>query len=848
MKKYLILAAITLFLALTGCKKTPEAIPVTSVTIAPSSLNLIVGETGQLTAAVAPDDATNPDVTWGSSDNKVATVSDKGLVSAVAAGSATITATADGKRAVCTVTVEEPAPLVIPVSEVAIDITAVTLVEGESCQLTATVTPGDATDASVVWSSSNNSVASVSEDGKVSAIAPGEATITAKAGGKSATCLVTVQKAVVAVSGVTLDKTTLALTEGQLGQLAATVKPDDATDKTVTWSSSKTSVATVSDKGLVTAVSAGEATITAKAGGKSATCLVTVTAKTIPVESLSWKQYADVMEPGQTNTFVVTINPSNATDQNVTWTSSNTSVAIIANSSGTAANIKAIAGGTTNIKATCGGKSVSMNVKVMSGVYSVLIKNNKDTWMEGNQLYLTEGEDYQLTGEINAVDAVDKTILWESSNTSFVKVSSTGKVSAIKPSITPGGTVAAVRVTAKSKTDPTVNYVVYVYVYSKPTSIVVVSPQNPEFKYDESKNLVFKVYPETARQKVTVSHTGYNNYKWKVETVNDVTYKFQTPFNIQGLDLFETKFTFKVSTVGSTSVQISKTLEYYVDMWSADDVKPMDYVYYNASTDKFRTSDAGLRYLGATGNCRMASTLPAPSPTSKEQCVALVTYVGTFGPTSDNVSASVGLTNKSGVHGYAVALHDATLSGDSTFKWSDDKDDVDASENWHGDATCVTHISTGKEEWKKAFKLTYYAAEYNKLRGNSHDIKPLKALMEYGNNYPVGKFTTGSVTDLDGWNTRWVLPTFGMPILGSDNAVYGNTEIVDFNQTYALQTAFNGRVARAGGEAVAGRELWTVNTYDKNNAILILPPSPGTKSFGWAAKTAKYPLRCWLMF
>ena len=114
------------------------------------------------------------------------------------------------------------------------------------------------------------------ENGKVTALKEGSAVITAKAGGKTATCAITVKKNAVAVTSVELDKTELALTEGESETLTATVKPDNATNKTVTWSSSDSAVATV-ENGKVTALKEGSAVITAKAGEKTATCKVTVT-------------------------------------------------------------------------------------------------------------------------------------------------------------------------------------------------------------------------------------------------------------------------------------------------------------------------------------------------------------------------------------------------------------------------------------------------------------------------------------------------------------------------------------------------------------------------------------------
>jgi uncharacterized protein YjdB len=116
----------------------------------------------------------------------------------------------------------------------------------------------------------------VDANGTVTAVAEGSATISAKAGDKTAICTVTVKKNVVAVESITLDKSSLELTEGETATIIATVKPDNATNKTVTWSSSNASVASVDANGTVTAVAEGSATITAKAGDKSATCTVTV--------------------------------------------------------------------------------------------------------------------------------------------------------------------------------------------------------------------------------------------------------------------------------------------------------------------------------------------------------------------------------------------------------------------------------------------------------------------------------------------------------------------------------------------------------------------------------------------
>lgn len=168
----------------------------------------------------------------------------------------------------------EPTP--IAVDSVTLYPSTLTLEPDKSYVLSASVTPWNADDRTVTWSSSNYDVVGVSYDGTVTANREGVATITAKAGGKNATCLVTVTRQTVSVQYITLDITTLALTSGEKRKLNATVIPENADEKTVSWTSSDTSIVTVDSDGTVTAVKAGLANITAKAGGKEAKCEVAV--------------------------------------------------------------------------------------------------------------------------------------------------------------------------------------------------------------------------------------------------------------------------------------------------------------------------------------------------------------------------------------------------------------------------------------------------------------------------------------------------------------------------------------------------------------------------------------------
>lgn len=177
---------------------------------------------------------------------------------------------------------EETIP-VINVTGVTVSPTSKTLTEGETFTITATVLPFNADNKSVNWTSSSTGVASVDNTGKVTALKPGSATITATTadGGKTATTSVTVEKKIISVTGVTVNPTSKTLTEGENFTITATVLPSNADNKSVNWTSSAPGVASVDKTGKVTALTPGSATITATTedGGKTATVSVTVKKK-----------------------------------------------------------------------------------------------------------------------------------------------------------------------------------------------------------------------------------------------------------------------------------------------------------------------------------------------------------------------------------------------------------------------------------------------------------------------------------------------------------------------------------------------------------------------------------------
>ena len=244
----------------------------TSITLDQSELTIKVGKTATLTPTIEPADASNKNVTWSSSDETVATVSD-GVVTGVKPGTAEITAkTANGLTARATVTVEE-----IPVTNITLPTTEASMTIGGTMDLKPMIEPADATNTHISWSSNNLAVATVDANGRVTAKGAGTATITGTAAsGVTVTLVVTVSDEVIEVTAVTLDRTKATIKVGKSLQLTATIEPSGATDQKLEWTSSHSDIAIVTD-GRVTGVAPGKVTITVKTtNGKTATCTITV--------------------------------------------------------------------------------------------------------------------------------------------------------------------------------------------------------------------------------------------------------------------------------------------------------------------------------------------------------------------------------------------------------------------------------------------------------------------------------------------------------------------------------------------------------------------------------------------
>jgi uncharacterized protein YjdB len=246
-----------------SCVVTVSSIPVTSISLNKTNLTLDVNETYRLTATVLPYNATNKVVSWSSSNPDVATVSSSGLVTPVAPGSATITATTtDGTNlsASCQVTV------VKQIKSLALSESSLTLTLPETAQLTAFITPSDATNPVLNWTSSKPSIATVDSNGHITSVSVGTTTITATTTdgtNLSATCQVTVVKQF--VTSITLNESSLVMHIGDTFQLIANVQPENASNPTLSWTTGNSSIVSVDNNGLVSAVSGGTTYVRASA-------------------------------------------------------------------------------------------------------------------------------------------------------------------------------------------------------------------------------------------------------------------------------------------------------------------------------------------------------------------------------------------------------------------------------------------------------------------------------------------------------------------------------------------------------------------------------------------------------
>ena len=398
-----------------------EPIQIQSISLDCKEKQMLKGKTDYLYATIEPTDADDPTVIWKSSDPSIVTVKD-GSLTAQQTGSAYIFATSKTNPSVkdsCLVTVSQP------VKTVKLNNNALSIYIEEGGQLIATITPSDADNKTIKWTSVDTSIATVDDSGNVTGIKAGETWIKAISEDNSEACDSCKVTVLQPVTGITLDKTECTMAEiGQSEQLEATVLPEDANNKTVNWKSSDESVCYVSNGKLV-ATGYGTCIIiaTTEEGGFMATCKVTVQEPiVITVTSVSVNKQELTLKVGEEEQLSASVSPANAENKTLMWLSSDETIATV-DSEG---NVTALQTGETWIKAISEGNaevSDSCLVSVRQPATGIMLSPEECT-LSGI------GSTAQLTVLFQPENASNQNVTWKSLNEKICTVTD-GTVTAV---------------------------------------------------------------------------------------------------------------------------------------------------------------------------------------------------------------------------------------------------------------------------------------------------------------------------------------------------------------------------------------------------------------------------------
>ncbi len=429
LSSYVLLAAVGM--ACGGGGSTPpepQTPQVNSVTVTPGTTTVVVGSTTQLSATVAAVNGAPNTVTWESSSQATATVSQSGLVQGVAPGTVTITARStfdNTKSGNATITVNPPPA----VNAVTIAPPAPVIVEGESLALTATVTAVGGASTAVTWTSSNQTIVSVTTGGTITGVAIGSAEITATsvfAPTVSATVTVTVNAAPPSVVSVSVLPQGAVMVAGDELALTADVVVRSGASTDVTWSSSDNSVATVATDGKATAVAVGTVTITATSvfdATKSGSTSITVNPKPAIV-SVTITNPPTALIAGTKAQLSADVTAVGGAATGVTWSTSNAAFATVS----TTGEVSAVAAGNVTITATSdfdATKQGSAAIRIDASPIVTSVTVTPAT------LSLTQGAFGQLTAAVEVGNNASKDVTWSSSDEAIATVDGTGRVTAV---------------------------------------------------------------------------------------------------------------------------------------------------------------------------------------------------------------------------------------------------------------------------------------------------------------------------------------------------------------------------------------------------------------------------------
>lgn len=388
-----------------------------TITLDRSECSIAVGETYALKTTISPIAAKHARLTWHSSDPSVASVSDSGVIAGLSAGSAEISVSGGSAHASCTVTVRDQA------TSISLSASSLTLGLGQKYTASYVLQPQGSAEK-VVWSTypANTKVVSVSKDGVIAGgTQTGKAYVIATTqSGKSARIKVTVVSSAKAVQSMKISSTVQVVAPGASVRLAAKVYPATATNRTITWKSSDSSIAAVDKNGVVTGVSKGSAVIYAvSSSGVFRSCEVQV--RDVPVSSVTFKRASASIYIGRKARVTPTISPANASGRSLVWTSSDTSVATV----DATGYIEAKSAGTTLITAAC--------ENGVSGSFTLIVREYpvSSVKIAKKSVSVTVGASGVIRVQVLPQNATNKKILWKSSNPGVVSVDENGRITAI---------------------------------------------------------------------------------------------------------------------------------------------------------------------------------------------------------------------------------------------------------------------------------------------------------------------------------------------------------------------------------------------------------------------------------
>ena len=509
-----------------------------------------------------PENASNRSVVWSSSNPSVATVNEGGDVYAVSVGETEITATAvdGGIKGTCKISVR------IPVDWVDVTNHRSEFFVGETYTYETKIYPENATDKTLVWNSSNPNVATVN-NGVVRAISEGETEISYSAnnGTTGNGWMVSVRR-YVPVTSVTIENVPGIIRVGEWAYLNANVQPEDAINKDVVWSSSNPAVATVNEHGHVYAVSLGETEITATAAdnGIKSTRKITVG---IPVESVDFTNFRNEFVVGEVFTYNVNVYPENATNKNLIWTSSNTSVVTVENGV-----LRAIAPGGAYVNIVpedgcMGGYSHYVTV------YSEYNPNGIS--LDNSYLEIIAGEKAKLSATVHPEYATNKNVIWSTTDPNVATVDNNGTVTAVAHGYC---YIVATTEVGGCRTE------CQIYVPQVPVTGVSLDKSSTEIFVEQSVKLVANIAPANATNK----NLHWESSNWDVATVENGIVKGVNPgvavINVYTSEgWFNAQCTVTVKPNLVTGISLSKTS---VEMTQGDEFTLVATITPNNATNK----------------------------------------------------------------------------------------------------------------------------------------------------------------------------------------------------------------------------------------------------------------------